>query len=220
VADPHSKWQLFTDRLGKEVTDEQVTATLGRLAPGPDGTSNYRAAYPDTTPGQLYETINSDWLFRMPALHLAEAQHAGGGQARLYALCWSFNPELGASHSLDFLLVLGTLSVDDVRNHPSACPNAANDVIRVSHQMRTDWVRFATTGNPGWAPYDPDTRSTRVYDADPTTQPYPEERSRRIWCTHQFDTLDVPTRTTGTNRGPRHECSSTSNPRRPSSDGG
>ena len=25
------------------------------------------------------------------------------------------------------------------------------------------------------------------------TQPYPEERSRRIWCTHQFDTLDLPT---------------------------
>jgi len=47
------------------------------------------------------------------------------------------------------------------------------------------------TGDPGWAPYDPLTRSTRVYDAEPSTQPYPEERSRRIWHTHRFGTLDL-----------------------------
>lgn len=42
-----------------------------------------------------------------------------------------------------------------------------------------------------WAPYDPATRSTRVNTAEPITQPYPEERSRHIWQTHQFDTLDL-----------------------------
>jgi para-nitrobenzyl esterase len=192
VGHTRDEYSLFNSLLGKEVTDEQVTATLGRLAPALDD-SGYRAAYPEAIPAQLYETVNSDWLFRMPSLHLADAQHAGGGHAWAYELCWSFNQELGASHSLDFLLVLGTLSIDDVRSHPSARPNAANEVMDVSHQMRTDWVRFATTGNPGWAPYDPDTRSTRVYNADPTTQPYPEERSRRIWCAHRFDTLDLPT---------------------------
>lgn len=59
--------------------------------------------------------------------------------------------------------------------------------------MRTDWVSFATTGKPGWAPYDPQTRTTRVYNAEPTTQPYPEESSRRIWSAHHFDTLDLAT---------------------------
>ena len=72
----------------------------------------------------------------------------------------------------------------------SACPNAANEVVRVSRDMRTYWVNFASTGNPGWASYDPNTRSTRVYTAEPTTQPYPEKRSRRICSTHRFDTLD------------------------------
>jgi para-nitrobenzyl esterase len=192
VGHTRDEYSLFNSLLGSEVTDEQVTATLGRLAPALDGSGVYRAAYPEATSAQLYEIVNSDWLFRMPSLRLADAQHAGGGHAWAYELCWSFNRELGASHSLDFLLVLGTLSIDDVRSHPSARPNAANEVIRVSEQMRTDWVRFATTGNPGWAPYDPDRRSTRVYDANPTTQPYPEERSRHIWCAHQFDTLDLP----------------------------
>jgi para-nitrobenzyl esterase len=108
-----------------------------------------------------------------------------------YELCWGFDREHGASHSLDVLLVFGTLGVEDVRSDRSARPNAADEVARVSHQMRADWARFAATGNPGWAPYDPNTRTTRIYDADPVTAPYPEERSRRIWSSHRFDTLDL-----------------------------
>jgi para-nitrobenzyl esterase len=129
----------------------------------------------------------------MPSLHLANAQHAGGGHAWAYELCWSFNRDEGVSHSLDLLLVFGTLSADDVRNHPSALPHAAEEVPGVAAQMRSDWVRFATTGRPGWASYDPDGRATRVYTTDPITRPYPEERSRRIWTAHQFDALDLPT---------------------------
>jgi para-nitrobenzyl esterase len=191
VGHTRDEYSLFNTWRGGEVTAEQVTATIERLAPASSG--GYRAAYPDATADQLYELVNSDWLFRMPSQQLADAQHAGGGSAWLYELCWSFNQEEGASHSLDFLLLFGTLTVDDVRTHPSAHPNAANEVLRVSRDMRTDWVRFASTGNPGWAPYDPDTRSTRVYTVEPITQPYPEERSRRIWSAHQFDTLDLPT---------------------------
>jgi para-nitrobenzyl esterase len=89
--------------------------------------------------------------------------------------------------------VLGTLGIDDVRGHPSALPDASHEISNVSRRMRADWVSFATTGNPGWAPYEPRTRTTRVYDADPTTRLYPEEPSRRIWATHRFDTLDIAT---------------------------
>jgi len=188
-----NEYSLFTARPGSEVTDEQVSATLERLAPAANGRVGYRDAYPEATPGELDELVNSDWLFRMPSLHLAHAQLAGGGAAWTYELCWGYNREHGASHGLDFLLVFGTLGVDDVHSHPSGVPNAADEVVRVSYHMRTDWASFATTGNPGWAPYDPTTRSTRVYNADPITQPYPEERSRRIWCTHRFDTLDLVT---------------------------
>jgi len=60
----------------------------------------------------------------------------------------------------------------------SACPNAANQVVRVPRDMR-DWVNFASTGDPGWASYDPNTRSTRVYTAEPTTQFWNSMISRR-----------------------------------------
>jgi para-nitrobenzyl esterase len=190
VGHTRDEYSLFNTWRGHEVTDEQVSATLERLMP--DSTDGYRANYPDTSPSQLYELINSDWLFRMPSQQLADAQRAGSGAAWLYELCWSFNQEQGASHSLDVLLVFGTLTVDDVRGHQSTLPNAVNEVLRVSHDMRTDWVNFASVGDPGWAPYDPSTRLARVYGAESTTELYPEDRSRRIWSNHRFDILDLP----------------------------
>ncbi|QIS12141.1 carboxylesterase/lipase family protein [Nocardia arthritidis] len=179
IGHTRDEYRLFVG----EPTDEQITAALERLTPA---TGDYRAAYPEATPRQLYELVNADWLFRMPTLHLARA---AGGRARLYELCWAFHREQGASHSLDVLLVFGTLGADEVRAHPSALPNAAAEITGVAHRMRTDWLTFAATGDPGWAPYDPETRITRVYDTEPTTGPYPEERSRRLWDAHRFDTL-------------------------------
>ena len=129
VGHTRDEYSLFDARRGSDMTDGDVTATLALLAPALDG-NRYRAAYPDAAPGELYETVHSDWLFRMPSLHLANAQHAGGGHAWAYELCWSFNRDEGASHSLDLLLVFGTLSADDVRNHPSALPHAAAEVHR------------------------------------------------------------------------------------------
>lgn len=191
VGHTRDEYRLFAAHLEGDLADKQLTATLDLLAPAPDGGRDYRAAYPDATAAQLDEIVNADWLFRMPSLHLANAQHAGNGRAWTYELGWGYNQEQDASHSLDFLLVFGTLDIDDVRNHSAVYPNAAGQAPGVSRDMRTDWVNFATTGDPGWSTYDPHARTTRVYNAEPTTQPYPEENSRRIWSAHQFDTLDI-----------------------------
>lgn len=193
VGHTRDEYSLFNPYRRAEVPEEQVSARLDQLAPAIRRDA-YRTEYPDANASQRYELLNSDWLFRMPTLHLADAQHSGGGHAWMYELCWSFNRDEGASHSLDLLLVFGTLSVDDVRNHASVLPNAAEELQRVSDRMRSDWVPFATSGDPGWPRYHPDTRTTRVYDSKSHTGPYPEERSRRIWCAHDFGALDLPRR--------------------------
>ncbi|WP_280276937.1 carboxylesterase/lipase family protein [Nocardia wallacei] len=192
IGHTRDEYRLFNPLRGREVADDQVTTALRHLAPRPDGPGDYRAVYAESTPAQLYETVHADWLFRMPSLHLADAHATGGGPTWVYELCWSFNEVEGSSHCLDFLLVFGTLTPAEVRTHPAAHPTAAGEIRQVAHAMRTDWLAFATTGNPGWTPYDPDVRATRVYAATPTTAPYPEERSRFVWATHRFDTLDLP----------------------------
>ena len=47
------------------------------VRPGPDGERAYRAAFPDASPAELHERVQSDWLFHMPSLRLAEAQWPG-----------------------------------------------------------------------------------------------------------------------------------------------
>jgi para-nitrobenzyl esterase len=169
-----------------EITDVEATATLDNLLPG--GSTAYRAAFPEAGPALLHELVNSDWLMRMPSIRLADAQHTGGGRAWTYELRWGRGPD-GAAHSLDVALVFGTVDVAAVRADLGA--DAADEAVHLSEVMRTDWLRFATTGDPGWPRYEPHGRSTRVYDAEPSVRPYPEEASRRVWERHRFTTQDL-----------------------------
>jgi para-nitrobenzyl esterase len=187
VGHTRDEYRMLATRRGSEITDAKATVTLDSLVP--NGNSAYRAAYPHAGPALLHELVNSDWLMRIPSLQLAEAQDAGGGPAWTYELCWGPGPD-GASHSLDVLLVFGTIDVDTLRTAFGA--DVADEAVHLSHVMRADWLRFAATGDPGWPRYDTTVRSTRVYDAEPTVQPYPEEASRRIWEGHRFDTEDLP----------------------------
>ena len=193
VGHTRDEYSLFNPWRGKPVSARFLAGTVRQLAPTSCGPDDYRGAYPQATASQLYETVNADWLFRMPSQHLAEAQHAGGGTARLYELAWSFNTDEGASHSLDVLLVFGTLGHGDITGHPTAKPNAANEYDRISQTMRTDWVAFATNGDPGRATYERATRATRIYDTTTSDQPYSEEASRQLWASHRFAALGVVT---------------------------
>ncbi|WP_241474354.1 carboxylesterase/lipase family protein [Mycolicibacterium neoaurum] len=191
VGHTRDEYSLFNLWRGHDISEALFTETVHRLAPWCQP-ADYRATYPGTSTTDLYETVHADWLFRMPCEHLAAAHHAGGGTARFYELDWSFTPDEGAAHSLDMLLVFGTLTRNDITGHPTARPGAADEYEQLSRRMRNDWVDFATHGAPTWPPYEPGTRTTRVYDTDTTDQPYPEEPSRRLWAHHRFDTLDLP----------------------------
>src|SRR6185437_3331469 len=102
----------MTGLLG-QVTPDQAATALDIFAPGPDGARRYRDAYPDAGPDQLYELVHSDWLFRMPTVHLADAHVAGGGRAYFYELTSPAPGRggvLGACHGLDVPLVFGNLT--------------------------------------------------------------------------------------------------------------
>lgn len=186
VGHTRDEFNLLAAQLG-DIDDAGVDALVNGLTPTP-GVRRYRAAYPSLSPNELRGTAMSDWLCRMPALHLAEAAQAGGARVWLYELCWGFN-SLGASHSLDTLLVFGTAEIKT--GLTEAGPDAVAQARRLSELMRGEHLAFATKGDPGWALYRPHERDTRVYDADSTVARYPEERSRRIWRDRHFGALDL-----------------------------
>ncbi|MFD8812106.1 carboxylesterase family protein, partial [Streptomyces sp. NPDC059627] len=155
---------------------------------GAAGDVAYRAAHPDASPSELYERVQTDWLFAIPSLRLAEAQTAGGGRAHLYELTWGAPGNgglLGACHGLDIPLLFGTFEAD-LANLLWADTDVTPEAKALSARFRTAWTSFAATGDPGWPAYDTDTRSTQVLDTAPTVTPYPEEKSRQLWEGYDF----------------------------------
>jgi para-nitrobenzyl esterase len=157
-----------------EVTPAQAAETAELLGPDPQ---RYRESFPD--PGELFEVVRSDWLFRMPSLHLAECQVRAGGRAYLYELTWSapgMGGRFGACHGLDVPLVFGNLTAGQPA---TLIGEPTPEAVALSERMRTAWTGFATDGDPGWPTYDSGT--ARLFDVESVNGAYPEQLSREIW---------------------------------------
>ncbi len=191
---PTTPWSGVTGRVGLMVghtRDEQrlLTALSGMLGDitraqaaetaavfAPDS-RRYLESFPD--PDELYEVVRSDWLFRMPSLHLAKAQIRAGGRAHLYELSWpapGMGGLFGACHGLDVPLVFGNLTAGQPA---TLIGDPTPEAAAMSAQLRTAWIAFATVGDPGWPTFD--TGATRLFDVEPTVAAYPEQVSAQIW---------------------------------------
>uniref|UniRef100_A0AAU2JHX7 Carboxylic ester hydrolase n=1 Tax=Streptomyces sp. NBC_00049 TaxID=2903617 RepID=A0AAU2JHX7_9ACTN len=180
------------DGLLGQVTPEQAETALHVFGPGPDAARRYRDAFPAAGPDELYELVTSDWLFRMPSLHLARAQTAGGGRAHVYELTWpapGMGGALGACHGLDVPLVFGNLD----RGQPAVLIGEGPfpEAEELSARMRAAWTAFAAHGDPGWPAYDTEKRLVWLLDTRPDLAAYPEEASRLIWEDHTFPALPL-----------------------------
>ncbi|MFC8566510.1 carboxylesterase/lipase family protein [Streptomyces sp. NPDC057245] len=185
--------RLFTALAGKlgEIGEERASAALRLYAPG--GEAAYRAAFPEASANDLYERVQTDWLFAMPSLHLAEARLAGGGRAHVYELTWPAPAQggaLGACHALDVPLLFGTFREGlALLQFEGAEPSA--EALALSSRFRSSWTAFARTGDPGWPAYDTVRRLVQVLDTEPTVAPYPQETSRRLWEGYDFTPLPL-----------------------------
>ncbi len=194
VGHTRDEFRLFTvmtGRLGK-FTDQDAHTALELFAPAPGGADAYRAALPQATPEELVEAVYSDAFFRMPSLHLAQANAAAGGTSYLFELelaSPALAGVLGACHSLDVPLAFGTL--DSPTGSQLVGDPPAPEAVAVSRELQQAWVRFATTGDPGWAAHRPGQQLTRVLDTDSRTVPYPEQASHQIWQGHSPSPFDL-----------------------------
>ncbi|WP_304454561.1 carboxylesterase/lipase family protein [Nocardiopsis sp. YSL2] len=194
VGHTRDEYRLFvaTSELVGQIDDARAAEALRVFGPGPDPERAYREAFPDASPERLFELVQSDWLMRMPSLHLAEAQVRGGGRAHMYEVTWSApgnGGALGACHGLDVLLLFGVYDTDLGRLFLG--PDGVPEAERLSAHVRRAWTDFAATGDPGWPAYDTEQRLTRLLDTEPRTSAYPEEASRRLWRDHVFAPLPL-----------------------------
>jgi para-nitrobenzyl esterase len=166
------------------VTEAATERALRTLPPRPSGAGGYRAAHPDADHAELYQIVCSDFVYRMPTLHLAKAHAAAGGQTYLYEFCWDAT-SIGAAHTVEIPAVFGTLdSPYGAQLYGTPPPPRA---VTLSADMGQAWRSFAANGDPGWPRYDAADELTRVFGAEPTVVRYPEQASEAIWAGHQFE---------------------------------
>ena len=185
IGTTRDEWKLFAllDPRMQGVDDVALLARTGELLGDHDRAQHaidvYRRRLAAAPAGDVLSEIVTDAVFRIPAIRLAEAQLAAGGDAWLYLFTWAtpaFGGALGSCHALDIPFVFDALDkggVDVLTG--GAAPQSLAD------EMHGRWTSFAATGDPGWPRYDSDRRPTIVFDVETAVADDPLGDERRVW---------------------------------------
>jgi para-nitrobenzyl esterase len=162
------------------IDDQTLTTAASAYGLSADDLAVYRASRPEASPGDLLAAVITDWFFAIPCIRVAEAREAAGSASTwVYRFDYptpSDNHGLGACHAAEIPFVFDTITRDEL--HPLIGETPPQAVADHAHRA---WVRFVTTGDPGWAAYDTATRTTALFtdELTPTADPAPAERA--LW---------------------------------------
>ena len=118
----------------------------------------------------------TDWMFRAPAQHLAEASAA---PAWAYDFRWSSRS--GAFPGLSFHCLDVPFAFDNLGEPGVAGAAGGEPPQALADAMHRAWVRFVTDGDPGWARYTTATRSTMLFGDACLAESDPLSMERQAW---------------------------------------
>lgn len=134
-----------------------------------------------TTPAELFMAIQTDRVFRLPAIRLAEAQRRHYPRVYNYLFTWAsplLGGRLGACHALDIGFIFGTYEPNFFGTGPAADALARN--------TQDAWLAFAHNGEPSceslglWPMYG-DSRQTMMLGKECTVEKAPYDEERLAW---------------------------------------
>ena len=167
-------------RIGRRVTPAIADSMIGiyEEARGKRGAP--------TTPSEVFSAIETDRVFRMPAVRLAEQQKEHQARVYSYLFTWqspAMNGALGSCHALELGFVFGTNHLPGMG--PFAGSGPAAD--KLAREMQDAWLAFARSGDPScdsvghWPAYDSERRATMVFDQSSKAENAPFDDERRAW---------------------------------------
>lgn len=184
------EWKLLGmgDQALPKLDEAGLVRRCQRLMPGAnveDLIETYRQARAKrgaaTTPAELFMAIQTDRVFRIPAIRLTEAQRHHNQPAYNYLFTWRSPLSggiLGACHALELGFLFGTYEENFSGTGPAADALAGN--------IQDAWLAFARTGDPScadlgaWPPY-ADRRETMLLGEDCHLEEEPYDEERRAW---------------------------------------
>jgi para-nitrobenzyl esterase len=190
------EWKLFSliDPSLRELDRASLVARVGKQIGG-DAAERLVATYEEVLAergraraGDVFVAIETDRVFRIPALRLVEAQLDHADDVFAYRYDWespALGGALGACHGVEIAFVFGVLDKPGVDFLSGKGPEAD----RLSELSMDAWLAFARRGDPSvaalpggrWPRYDVEHRATLVFDRACAVQYDPGERERRAW---------------------------------------
>jgi para-nitrobenzyl esterase len=192
------EWKLFAamdPRVAK--TDESLLLKrCRRLIPGGDVEAIIKSYQEAKTrrgepagPVDLFLAIQTDRIFRIPALRLAEEQGRQGSPAYVYLFTWPSpfnNGQLGSCHAMELGFLFGT-NEEKFFGSGSAADN-------LSREIQDAWLAFAQKGDPScgslgtWPVYG-QAKETMILGRESGLQMAPYEQERQAWDAVPDNTL-------------------------------
>ena len=189
------EWKLFAamDRGAQKLDRAGLAARYSRrMAPDVADAliSSYEKARASrgapTTGVEIFSALETDRVFRIPAVRLAELHANRRGRIYNYLFTWpspAARGALGSCHALELGFVFGT-------NHLPGMPQFAGTgpvVERLATEMQDAWLAFARTGDPScaslgtWPQYDASRRATMILGEKSKVEDAPYDGERRAW---------------------------------------
>jgi para-nitrobenzyl esterase len=163
-------WDDLPKRLGADLPGRDVAQVITEL----------RRIEPSAKPSDIYFTATTEARFRRNAYRQAERKAAqGGAPTFMYLFAWETPVDGGkwkSPHSVEHAMVF-----DNVAKSASMI-GSGPDQQKVADAVSGAWLRFAKTGNPGWAPYSPDRRTTMVFNVESKTVDDPRRAERLLFA--------------------------------------
>jgi para-nitrobenzyl esterase len=185
------EWKLFgfMDTELRQLDDVKLAARIQQRVAHADGAriaAGYRASRPQADGASLWIAIETDRVFRVPAIRLAEAQLRVNRDVFMYLYTWAspaFGGVLGACHAIELPFLFDVLDAPGAENFAGKGPEAT----RLSGWTMGAWAAFAHRGNPShpglgeWPRYDLSRRATMELGAQAGVLDDPAADERRLW---------------------------------------
>ena len=170
-----------------ETDERRLEKIVGRYLPDTaKALAAYHRDHPGATAFDVLIAVTSDYMFRIPALRLAEAHAANGGHTWNYLFSWqsrAFGGRLGATHALEIPFVFNNLHQGGVETFLGEGPRPQ----ALADAMHAAWIAFIRNGdpnadeNPAWPRFDEKRRALMEFGEEVAVREDLFPESRRQW---------------------------------------
>ena len=184
------EYRLFSimDRAQGPLTPEVLRGRIGKVV-GKDRADDVVAVYREgrASDDEIWNDFATDWIFRIPAIRLAEAQSAHQSDTYMYLFSYAstaFGGALGACHAIDVPFVFDNLDRGGVQ---ALLGELTDETHRLATATAGAWLATAHTGAPSheglpdWPRYSPSNRSAMELGVAQRVLSDPGSAERQLW---------------------------------------